>query len=254
MDEKLVQFAVREGIIDSADEVENLTEIDKDAIEMAYEVHESVHGRRKVQHNPVITNESGERVFGKPYWGYLNESYEEAMAREANEVDLMDIPIDECGPWDEYLPEGVDNEIFFAEMAEIYPKYIEEQRPKIKFRIVVPQGDEGPVPHLHMYFRNKKDKDLRYISFICLHKAEYAPQHEGKRLNFQERKAFIEFLNTFRKGAWMSDKDGNPIPCNCWQECVDTWINTHGDKGNLFKRDEDGMIIMPDYSELPTKG
>ena len=153
--------------------------------------------------------------------------------------------------WDEYLPEMTadQRDTFFMEFAEIYPKYRREHNPRVRFHIIIGQGSEGIVPHLHMHFRHKDDKDQRYISYVCLHEATYAPQHKNsKRLNAAEKEELIKFLNTFRKGAFTSDKDDNPIPCNCWQECVDTWINTYDDR--LFKRDEDGMVLMPDYNDL----
>lgn len=85
MDEKLVQFAVREGIIDSADEVKNLTELDKDAIEQAWNAYEYSQGRQKIKRRVVTINEKGDRVLGETYFAYIGESYEEALAREANE-------------------------------------------------------------------------------------------------------------------------------------------------------------------------
>lgn len=85
MDEQVIQFAVREGIIDSADEVENLSELDKDCIETAYEAYLYSQGKRKIPCRAVTINEKGERVLGETYFAYIGESYEEAMAREANE-------------------------------------------------------------------------------------------------------------------------------------------------------------------------
>ena len=101
-----------------------------------------------------------------------------------------------------------------------------------------------------MHFRHKEDKDQQYISYICLHEAKYAPQHKkGKRLTNSERDALIEFFNILRDKRYTKEKDGQYVPCNCWQECAYTWIDTWGDKG-FFKRDEDGILIMPDYTKL----
>ena len=88
---------------------------------------------------------------------------------------------------------------------------------------------------------------------MCLATAEYAPQHEKetKILNSHERKALIKFFNTFRKGAYISDKDGNPISCNCWEEAVDRWIQQNDGAEKYFEVDEEtGRFIMPDYSKL----
>lgn len=151
---------------------------------------------------------------------------------------------------DELLMELI-NEDFGVDYHLIYPKYIKEQKPKIYFHIVIAQGREGIIPRLHMYFRHKEDKDQRYISYICLHEAEYVPHHkDGKRLTEPEKKALIEFFNTFRKSAATLDKNGNLIPCNCWQECVDVWLATYDDSKKLFKRDNNRMVIMPDYTKL----
>ena len=153
--------------------------------------------------------------------------------------------------WDGYLTgmTTFDREKLFNEMAEVYPKYIKEKRPDIPFHVVVAQGGEGFVPHAHVYFRSKEDTNRKYISYICLHEAEYAPQHDdGKRLTNSEKKALVAFFNTFRDGAYTRKANGKVVPCNCWQECVDIWIATYSDK--LFIRDEDGDIIMPDYTTL----
>lgn len=181
----------------------------------------------------------------------ISESERQRERGELFEKILLTEKLTVDNDWSDYLPEGVDRDTFFSEMAEIYPKYIEQKRPKVKFRIAVVQGGEGPVPHMHMYFASKSEKREEFISYPCLHEAIYAPQHpNGKRLNAQERKALVEFLNTFRKGAFTADAKGDPIPCNCWREAVDIWLMTYGDEKGLFRYDEDGELVMPDYSEL----
>ena len=180
-----------------------------------------------------------------------------------NEIDIMDIPIESdelsgvLGKWNGFAPDSVniDNaDHFFMEMAEIYPKYNDDHNIKRnRFKVSVVQGGEGPVPHVHVYFEHKDSK--QDVAYICLGSNEYSPQHdkETKILNSQERKALVKFFNTFQKGVFISSKDGNPIPANCWQECVDIWIKTYRpeDPTRYFEVDEEtGLYIMPDYSEI----
>ena len=135
----------------------------------------------------------------------------------------------------------IEEERFYSEMAQIYPKYVVEQRPKIQFGVWVLQGGEGIVPHVHVYFGKESNKNTE-VSHICLHEATYAPQHDNtKKLISEEKKELIYFFHHIRKAKGGEER-------TCWQEAVDIWIDTYDD--TLFHRDEKGVIIMPDYNKL----
>lgn len=157
-------------------------------------------------------------------------------------------------PWLGYIPPNAPDS-FFVEMAEIYPKYNKKVNPKIRFHVVVPEGKEGPVPYVHVYFRHKEDKDNQYISYIDLTRCGYAPQHENecKHLNSKERKALVKFFNTYENGVYTTDKNGNPVPANCYQHALDVYIRAHDVPDNIIdklERDENGLFVMPNYIEL----
>ena len=196
----------------------------------------------------VKIDDKEERVFSEH-----NLEFENILDMEIESDELSGV----LGKWNGFAPDSVniDNaDHFFMEMAEIYPKYNDDHNIKRnRFKVSVVQGGEGPVPHVHVYFEHKDSK--QDVAYICLGSNEYSPQHdkETKILNSQERKALVKFFNTFQKGVFISSKDGNPIPANCWQECVDIWIKTYRpeDPTRYFEVDEEtGLYIMPDYSEI----
>jgi len=82
MDKKIVDWALENGYLDRVDEVDTLDEIGIDIVEGAYEY---LNGLVPVTCSPIITTESGERVFGKSYKKYFNETKEEAIQRELME-------------------------------------------------------------------------------------------------------------------------------------------------------------------------
>ena len=203
------------------------------------------------EYHIILDGESEERIYYEH-----NLEFENILAMEIESDELSGV----LGKWDGFAPDSVniDNaDYFFMEMAEIYPKYNDDYNiRKIKFRVCIFEKGEGPVPHIHVFFEHKEDKNHgkdRTVAYICLGSNEYAPQHdkETKVLNSKERKALVTFFNTYRKGAYISGKDGNPIPANCWQECVDRWIQNNYDSEKYFKIDEEtGLYVMPDYSEI----
>lgn len=180
----------------------------------------------------------------------LNENIESMQHIKETYIDRME----NINPWYGYVPSNVPDS-FFMEMSEIYTKYNRHVNPKIRFHLVVPEGLEGPVPHVHVYFRHKGDKDKRYVSYIDLTRCAYAPQHEDecKHLNAAERKALVKFFETYEDGIYTTDKNGNPVPANCYQHAIDVYIRAHDVPDEIIdkmERDENGLFIMPNYLEL----
>jgi len=155
-----------------------------------------------------------------------------------NEENIIDNTID---PMDKFEYKG--------EMALIYPKYYAEKVPKIRFKVMVIQENDGDIPHIHMEFLDAKDeKREKRAAYICLHKAMYAPNHDNRKLDDLEKEELIKFLNTFRKGASAVNSAGKHMACNCWKEAVYYWNVAYSD--TLFEKDKNGNIIMPDYTKL----
>jgi hypothetical protein len=92
----------------------------------------------------------------------------------------------------------------------------------------------------------------RKISYICLHKAQYAPQHINtiKRMNSKELNDFIFFMQTIRPGNTYKNSKGEILPANNWRVCVDIWLKIFQGSEHLFVKDTNSDYIMPDYSKL----
>ena len=143
--------------------------------------------------------------------------------------------------------DGISYDQFIGEMAKVDYHWGEQKGTRIK-DVWVRQGREGPVPHIHVHLKGKIEK----IAYVCLHDNIYAWWHygsgkDGVTLNEPLQKELYSYLNNVQKG---STPDGRPINYNNWQECVQIWLNTFGDRNNHFKRNEQGQIIMPDYRTL----
>lgn len=149
-----------------------------------------------------------------------------------------------------------DPEMFFGEMAEIYPKYNSDHNIKRNRFVFCVYGDtEGPVPHAHVYYEHKGEngRNGEYVAYVRLDKAEYAPQHDKatKILNSQERKALMAFLTTEREGNYRKDSNGEIYQITCWEEAVYYWLQFHDDAESYFEVDPStGRFIMPNYLEL----
>lgn len=150
--------------------------------------------------------------------------------------------------WKEIM-ESRYSDVYLSPMALIYPRYNEERNPKIRFHVCIVQAGEGIEPHVHVYLDDDSNGNAAYV---CLASATYAPYHkDGAKLNAEQKDALITFFNTMRKGTATKDKNGNFVPCNCWQEAVDLWISTYGlTKKDPFTYDKDGNPVMPDYGKL----
>ena len=64
---------------------ESIDTLKDSLVEGTYEFEEYFAGRMKGHKNDILVTESGEKVLGPDYEGYVNESYNEAVIREAAE-------------------------------------------------------------------------------------------------------------------------------------------------------------------------
>lgn len=179
--------------------------------------------------------------------GITREYAEEDVEAE----NLIEELIERSYTWDAFIPTGMNEERFFREMAEIYPKYNQDHNIKgnRRFRMSVVEGGEGPVPHVHVYYEHKGSKED--VAYICLGKAEYSPQHikETKILNSREKKDLIKFFET-QRDVFIKDKNGELFQLTCWYEAVRIWINAYGNADAFDVDEETGLYIMPDYTKL----
>ena len=158
-----------------------------------------------------------------------------------NEENIVDNTID---PMDKFEYKG--------EMALIYPKYYAEKMPKIRFKVMVIQENDGDIPTIRIEFLD--DAEKRFV-FILLNKAMYAPNNGSRKLTHTEKQELMKYFNIFEEGAYVYDDDyEEKIPCNRWRDCVWCWSSHTADNvpdtRNLFEKDENRNMIMPDYMEL----
>lgn len=168
-----------------------------------------------------------------------------------------DSHFNEFGQWEYFAPDNITAEEFFKEMAEIYPKYNVDHNIKSgRFKVCIFEGNEGDIPHVHVYYEQKGDKNQRNIktvAYICLATPEYASQHqkETKVLNTYERKDLATFFSTEIPNSYGKDINGNFYQKTCWQSCVEHWIAENPGSEKCFEMDKKtGLYIMPDYTKL----
>ena len=111
--------------------------------------------------------------------------------------------------------------------------------------IYVPNGNEGPIPHMHVY--HDKTLNPRKCSYIRLDKAEYSPHHDTIRLPRKLKNSFISVMTNI----WHKRADGKAGGTTGYQIAVDTWMVTHGMAMDMPVDDDTGLWIMPPYNELP---
>ncbi len=128
-------------------------------------------------------------------------------------------------------------------MALINPQF--SKGLSIKAEVV--QGGEGPVPHIHVYH----DKNGEVCSYVRLDKPEYASHHKnGAKLSRKQLKELISLLEEMWTGYIIKSPTGFR-PATGYEAAVYIWADTYeGGKLDKFNLDEDGELIVPDYSIL----
>ena len=140
------------------------------------------------------------------------------------------------------------NEELLCEMAIINP-YLCDQGP---IQIEVEQRNEGPIPHMHVYLDHTRDK--KNCAYIRLDKAEYMPKHDSTPLG-KSKDEFIKIMTSEWDGYYFKNsKTGEIRTATGYEMAVKIWVDTYEhisiEKCNKFKFDENGNLIMPDYSKL----
>ena len=139
---------------------------------------------------------------------------------------------------------GLDEE-YLTEMAIINPEYCKNHT----IQVEVEQRNEGAIPHIHVY--HDKTRNPKKCSYIRLDKAKYSPHHDLIVMPKNVKKEFLDLMNEKWIGHYTVDKNGNPIIQNGYQAAVQTWVDTYEKYDySKFNLDENGLLIMPDYSKL----
>lgn len=140
-----------------------------------------------------------------------------------------------------------ENSKYLVEMALINPELCKNK----SIRIELEQRDEGPIPHVHVYIDGRNPKKCVYVR---LDKPEYSMHHSKHRRTYTFNKAqkqeFIEVMSSiWKKHHTESETTGETRPATGYEMAVRTWLDTYGETVP-FNYDEDGFLIMPDYTKL----
>jgi hypothetical protein len=184
---------------------------------------------------------------GKVYWiesglPQLGTRYKVILDNDGKEVELGEDNIEKFS--------SSDDGDYITEMAKINPPLHKRIMDRIGFIYVsVPQGDEGPIPHMHIY--HDRSLDNKKCSFIRLDKAEYSPHHPMVPLPDKLRSSFMEIMRSIWPN-YSVEVNGKMEVATGYEAAVDTWIETHGLADSIeFNRDRvTGRWIMPPYEEL----
>lgn len=137
----------------------------------------------------------------------------------------------------------VGSQDIFA-MSIINPRMCKQ----LSIQVEVEQRDEGPIPHLHVYL--DKTRNPKNCAYVRLDRAEYAPHHDSTPLSRSQKREFLNLMNTVVPKAYtLSVVTGEERHATGYQNAVETWIETFGDTVQ-FNYDDEGFLIMPDYSSL----
>lgn len=114
-------------------------------------------------------------------------------------------------------------------------------------RVSVKQAGEGPIPHVHVRWKNGKECCIR------LDKAKYSERHKNQpQMPKDVKDSFICIMESERQSRYNSvNVNGIARFATGYEMAVDIWCNTyeHGSYAK-FSMDENDMPIMPDYSSL----
>lgn len=129
-------------------------------------------------------------------------------------------------------------------MAIVNPQLCKNE----SIQIEVEQRDEGPIPHLHIYL--DKTRNPNNCAYIRLDTPEYAPHHSSVKLSKKEKKAFLKVMKEKWPRQFVQSTVSDEVrTATGYEAAVTIWIDTFGGQ-DMFKFDESGFPIMPDYSTL----
>lgn len=148
-----------------------------------------------------------------------------------------------------YLHENntITSDTYVVAMATINPQLCK----KFGIAVEVEQRDEGPIPHLHVYWDSTRNP--RKCSYIRLDKPEYSDHHGevSKPLPKECKKQFLEIMNSEWPKTFHELADGTVKKATGYEAAVDTWVDTYENGSyDKFTLDNDGNLVALDYSTL----
>lgn len=137
---------------------------------------------------------------------------------------------------------------YIEAMSTINPQLCEQS----KILVEVEERNEGPIPHTHVYHDHTRNP--KKCSYIRLDKAEYSDHHDKLSIPLPDKKAkadFIRIMNSDWPKYLCKTPDGDVRYKTGYEAAVDTWVDCY-EKGSYdkFNLDDEGQLIMPDYSKL----
>lgn len=134
------------------------------------------------------------------------------------------------------------------EMAIINPKLCKQS----KIQVEVEQRNEGYIPHVHVFLDKTRNK--KKCAYIQLNDAKYLSNHKSAYLG-KHKDEFINIMTSIWDGYFYKNEiTGEIRPANGYEAAVKIWVDTF-EEGSIidcgkFAIDENGNLIMPDYSLL----
>lgn len=129
-------------------------------------------------------------------------------------------------------------------MATINPQLCK----KLQIQVEVRQGNEGPIPHIHIFHDNTRNS--KKCSVVRLDRAEYLPGHFSLPLKGKVKDQFLKVMNS-KWGRPEVLEDGTAYTLTGYERAVEIWCDTHEDGSySKFNLDEKGIPVIPDYELL----
>lgn len=130
-------------------------------------------------------------------------------------------------------------------MALINPQLCKQ----LTIHVELEQENEGPIPHLHVY--HDRTRNPKKCSYVRLDKPEYSPHHrDAPPLPRKLKNEFIKLMND-TWGNYEVQTPSGPKFLTGYQRAVDIWVETFEDGDySKFNLDENGLPIVPDYTQL----
>ena len=121
-------------------------------------------------------------------------------------------------------------------------------RTHFQIQVEIEQSNEGPIPHVHVY--HDKTRNPKKCSYVRLDKAEYSSHHDVLKLPKNLKQQFIECMHQTWEGRALTLKDRAMRYATGYEAAVAIWVESYEDDYSKFNLDENGVPIMPDYSQL----
>ena len=139
MDQAVIDYALKMGLIENMEELATITESEIDILEAAYEDSPYLEGLAKHLCSPYFELENGERTPGKDFWAYVHENHEQAIRRELSETGINT----DSMTYDEAYDVYVEN---YDAIMEKYNETKESESPVSPPPLAAPESPKSSTP------------------------------------------------------------------------------------------------------------